>query len=207
MAVSALEVFGVALLGRPVTDAPLAPGTQTIVVRDLGAIARPGPYAPVRTTEESLLAFQRVIDAAFLRGAVLPMPCGVVFRGAERVRHWLEQNYIALSEALHFIAGKCESRVHVVPREGLASNGKTPAELSAMAADAFRRLHRSVTAAVPLRHEDGRELLSAGFLIPVEQWAEFSEQVREEERRNEALEFQMTGPWPPYDFVRMEFGE
>lgn len=204
---SALEVFGVALLGRPVTDAPLAPGTHTIVVRDLGAIARPCPYAPVRATDEALLAFQKVIDAAFLRGAVLPLPCGVVFRGAERVRHWLEQNYIALSEALHFVAGKCESRVHVVPHEGPTSDGKTPAELSALAADAFRRLHRSATAAVPLRHEDGREVLSAAFLIPVEQWAEFSEQVREEERRCGTLDFEMTGPWPPYDFVRMEFGE
>ncbi|MGH7720478.1 MAG: GvpL/GvpF family gas vesicle protein, partial [Gemmatimonadaceae bacterium] len=64
-------------------------------------------------------------------------------------------------------------------------------------------------AAVPLRHagraDPGAEL-SAAFLLPRDAWGEFSERVAELARHSDSLDFELTGPWPPYDFVRIDFG-
>ena len=40
----------------------------------------------------------------------------------------------------------------------------------------------------------------------MERWALFCELVAKEDQRHTDLDFQLSGPWPPYDFVRMEFG-
>jgi hypothetical protein len=40
----------------------------------------------------------------------------------------------------------------------------------------------------------------------MERWGLFTELVAKEDQRHTDLDFQVTGPWPPYDFVRMEFG-
>jgi hypothetical protein len=37
-------------------------------------------------------------------------------------------------------------------------------------------------------------------------YAEFEQRVKEQARRAAGLRFQVTGPWPPYDFVRMDLG-
>jgi hypothetical protein len=37
-------------------------------------------------------------------------------------------------------------------------------------------------------------------------WAEFEAAVAEQGRQDPELRYRVTGPWPPYDFVRMQFG-
>ena len=37
-------------------------------------------------------------------------------------------------------------------------------------------------------------------------WQAFKDNVSKEAERQSALAFRVTGPWPPYDFVRMQFG-
>ncbi|HEY9480112.1 MAG TPA: GvpL/GvpF family gas vesicle protein, partial [Gemmatimonadaceae bacterium] len=49
-------------------------------------------------------------------------------------------------------------------------------------------------------------ILSGAFLIQQDRWAEFAEQVREQALLRSEFIFAKTGPWPPYDFVRMDFG-
>jgi hypothetical protein len=46
----------------------------------------------------------------------------------------------------------------------------------------------------------------ASFLVERERWAQFEAAVLEEGRRDPELRYRVTGPWPPYDFVRMQFG-
>ena len=36
-------------------------------------------------------------------------------------------------------------------------------------------------------------------------WQRFSEAVALQSRKHAALKLDCTGPWPPYDFVRMQF--
>ena len=53
---------------------------------------------------------------------------------------------------------------------------------------------------------DGGEVMGCAFLVQRASWTEFSAHVQEQAKRYDELEFEQTGPWPPYDFVRMELG-
>jgi hypothetical protein len=49
-------------------------------------------------------------------------------------------------------------------------------------------------------------VLSAAFLVEQELWKEFANKVVEQGSRVRNLRLELTGPWPPYDFVHMQFG-
>lgn len=198
-----LQLFGVALL-HGAEAGPVGRDATMLPFRDLAALVRPAPYARIRCDDGELATYRRVIDAAFLHGAVLPAPCGTMFRTADQVRLWMEQNYIALSEGIHFVAGRCETRVHVTPQPTVVAEGTTT-DFGAIAGETFRLLRRHAAAAVPVRGS-GPEALSAAFLLQQEQWATFAEQVQQEAKRHPELRVEQTGPWPPYDFVRLDFG-
>ncbi|HEU4563312.1 MAG TPA: GvpL/GvpF family gas vesicle protein [Gemmatimonadaceae bacterium] len=205
MALSAQQLFGVAFVREGAAEPLIVPDVTTLRFRDLAALVRPAPYARLACAEDALALYRRVVDAAFLHGAVLPAPCGTVFRSADQVRLWMEQNYIALHEGINFVSGRCETRVHAGVSPLAAADAKPP-ELAAAAAESFRILRRHAVAALPVRRDEGAEVLSAAFLIEQDGWADFAEQVREEGARHPALRLEQTGPWPPYDFVRVDFG-
>ena len=203
MALTALKLYGVTLLDRD-SRTPISSEASLVPYRDLGALVKSAPFAPVARCDDELTLYHRVVEDAFRRGAVLPAPFGVVFRSTEHVRQWLEQNYIALSEGIHFVVGRCETRVHIADAGDQPT--ETSADLEAAAAECFRLLRRTAVAAVPVQNEQERGVLSGAFLLDQDRWDEFADQVREQTRRSDALEFEQTGPWPPYDFVRLELG-
>jgi len=49
-------------------------------------------------------------------------------------------------------------------------------------------------------------VLSAAFLVERELWLEFERGFALARAANPALSVDLTGPWAPYDFVRMQFG-
>jgi hypothetical protein len=49
-------------------------------------------------------------------------------------------------------------------------------------------------------------VLSAAFLVEQELWTEFAKEVEERGKQAPNLRFELTGPWPPYDFVQMQLG-
>ena len=204
MALSGLRVFGVARLlsGRK----PLAADTSVMRFRDIAAVARRAAFAPEEPNESVLREYRRVLEEVFERTPILPAPVGTTFRSAEQLQQWLEENYIALVEGLHFVDGRCETRVHV-SGDGETLAGDAEDDAAAAAAECFRVLRRHATAAVPLkRTPEPHGTLSGAYLIERDGWNDFTEQVRELARRHQGLVFEQTGPWPPYDFVRMDFG-
>lgn len=205
MAVTGVRLFGV--VSRPGENgAPVAPGTQTVSVRELAAVVRPAPYAAVQPTAEELSSFRGVIDEVFRGHTVLPAPFGAVFRSREHVAKWLDMHYIALIEAIHFVQSRCEGRVHI-KRRADPPRELPGIELTAQAAEAFRLMRKQTVAGLPVRHAgEGQALLSAAFLIERERWEDFREFVADYQRRSDVLTFDLTGPWPPYDFVRLDLG-
>lgn len=203
------RLYGVALLSR-VNGSGFAgvPGVGVLRFRDIGALVQQAPYNRATAAQLDLGGHRDVIDRAFLAGTVLPAPCGTLFRGTEHVRRWLEQNYIALNEGIHFVVGRCEARVHISLRPG----GAPPAarddsgDAEGAAAECFRLLRRGAVATVSVPPRGQSIILSSAFLIQQDRWGEFAEQVREQALRRSELAFEQTGPWPPYDFVRMDFG-
>jgi hypothetical protein len=184
--------------------APPVPGVVIIRVRDLGAVVRAAPES-LLDAAAATADYDRLFDALFARGAVLPAPPGLVFRSAVTLRAWLEQNYVGLAEGLAFLSGRCEARVHVRPaNHGLPADAIAAASLEA--ADAVRSLRHGAVATITLPQPQAPVLLSVAFLLKTTDWSSFGESVLEQERRYSELRFEQTGPWIPFDFVRLDLG-
>jgi hypothetical protein len=203
MAVNGLRLYGVAALAHA-DDRPLVDSTTVVALRDVGAIVRPSAYTIPPLDDQEMLDCQRVVEAVFRAHTILPAPCGTVFKSEDHVHRWLELNYVSLVEAIHFVDGRCEARVHVsdVPGDDVDAGD---ADHVSLATECFRTLRRFAVAALPLRPEDGR-ILSGAYLVDRGEYSAFEQRVKEQARHAAGLRFNLTGPWPPYDFVRMDFG-
>lgn len=205
VAASGVRLFGVMSVARDSDGGH--PGEASLVrTRDLAALVKQVPDSRRDLDDADIDLHQRVVESAFERGGVLPAPCGTVFRNAEQLRRWMEQNYIALSEGLQFVAGRSEARVHIARRPTTEAEASTPATSSVLT-DCFRTLRRVSSAAMTLPpvHHPEPALFSAAFLLDRERWAEFETTVRSLAHRHAGLILRQTGPWPPYDFVRLDF--
>lgn len=173
-------------------------GDPVIMVRyrDLDALVRPVPYRIPELDDTTLAEHQRMVDGSLRRGTVLPAPFGIVFRGRRAVIRFLEDQYIVLDEGLAFLDNHWELRLHIAPVDEQAGT------LTDLATHLYSELRRFARAAIPLRAREGR-LLSAAFLVERGAWIEFVERAEDLERANPDLTFDVTGPWPPYDFVRI----
>ena len=201
----ALGLFGVTFSEGNVHASPVA-GVELVVVRELAAIVAATPYTSQEPTDERVKHSSEVISAFAARAAVLPAPVGVVFRSRDAVVRWLELHYVALSDALSFVDDRVVGRVHVW-RPGEPADQETGSDLAAVAAETLRELRRSAVATVPLRIEQITGIvLSAAFLIEQELWKDFASKVEEQSERVPNVRLELTGPWPPYDFVQMQFG-
>ena len=185
---------------------PPVPDTELIVVRDVAAVCGQAPYSRPEPTSERITRYATIVEAYSQRGPVLPAPMGVVFRSRDAVQRWLELHFVALSDALNYVENRVVARVHVW-RPGDADEREVGADLAASAADSLRDLRRTSVTTVPLRTEKITGIvLSAAFLVELERRTEFAAQEEELGRQSSELRYEMTGPWPPYDFVQMQLG-
>jgi hypothetical protein len=201
--VNGVRLYGVAPLAH--ADArPLVDSTSLVTLRDIGAIVRPSAYTIPPLDDHEMLECERIVETVFRAQTILPAPCGTVFKSEDHVRRWLELNYISLVEGIHFVEGRCEARVHATAAPG--EDGETPdVDNAGFASESFRNLRKHAVAALPLRPEEGR-LMSAAFLVDRSEYSSFERRVKEQAQDAAGLRFQLTGPWPPYDFVRLDFG-
>ncbi|MDB4914492.1 MAG: Gas vesicle synthesis GvpLGvpF [Gemmatimonadetes bacterium] len=196
----ALKLFGVT-----VNDAHLismsVPDTETIVVRDLAAVCSTAEYRAISADDDSAAAQNRVISILTARGPVLPAPIGVVFRSGESVERWLELHYGALTDALTFVENRVAARVHVFRQT--VDDERT--DMSTIAEECLRVLRTSAVATLPLRAEKlTGVIVSAAFLVEQDKWNDFVLDVDAQSKIALGLRFDLTGPWPPYDFVQMQ---
>jgi hypothetical protein len=201
----ALTLFGVTFLESHDVRPPV-PDTELIVVRDVAAVCAQDPYARLDVTPDRIDYFASVVDAYHQRGPMLPAPMGVVFRSRDAVQRWLELHFVALSDALNYVENRVAARVHVW-RPGEREEREVGADLAAVAAESLRVLRHAAISSVALRTEKLTGIvLSAAYLVENERWSEFAAEVEEQGRHNANLRFELTGPWPPYDFVQMQLG-
>ena len=201
----ALNLYGVTFSEAHEPN-PTAPNTELVVVRDLGAICGQSEYSVIDPSPDRVARYTDVVAIYARRGPVLPAPVGVVFKQRDSVQRWLELHYVALSDALSFVDNRVVGRVHIW-RPGAPEDRETGSDLAAVAAESLRVIRRSAVTTVPLRLEKVTGIvLSAAFLVEQDLWKEFSGEVEEQGRRAPNLRFELTGPWPPYDFVQMQLG-
>ncbi len=205
---NALRLYGVAAVESGHT-ATLAEGTSLAHYRALAAIVEPSGYSAVDLDDVAMGKYLRVLEEAHGHGAVLPAPPGTVFQSQNTLIRWLELHYFTLTEALSVIEGHAAARVSIT-----AQNDKEDADaqksFAALAAESLRLLRSQAAATVTLPRADGDEeegvIAKASFLIDSQRWQAFQDVVSKEAGRQGTLDFKVTGPWPPYDFVRMQFG-
>lgn len=213
--VSAVQLFGLVTLdgghGGPSGVGGLE-GVRVVPFRDVGAVIRDAAYVRLRPSPERVREFRRVVEAAFSERTILPAPFGTVFRSHDDLARWFELHYFTLVDALAYVEDRAMSRVRLSPLEmpSVADTGELSvkvADLDTSAAESFRLLRRHAVASIPVPHKpaDGASA-QASFLVERERWNAFADVVKEESKRFPELLIEQTGPWPPYDFVRMEFG-
>jgi hypothetical protein len=205
---SSLKLYGVAAVDSGQSTS-LAEGTTLVHYRALAAIVEPSAYATVGLDNGEMDKYLRVVEDVHAHVAVLPAPPGTVFQSHSTLTRWLELHYFTLTEALSVVEGHAAARVSITTN-GTQDTGTAGKSFAALAADSLRTLRSQAAATVTLPKADGDEedgiVARASFLIDSQRWQAFQEIVSKEASRQTALTFRVTGPWPPYDFVRMQFG-
>jgi hypothetical protein len=225
-------------------------GVRLLSFRALSAVVVDVPSGKREPEAPNTVFHRSIVAALFARQSVVPLPPGVVFRRADTLVNWLDLHYAGLRDALRYVDGRAEARVHVRPASSqgeLAERTAVAEPESGFTTSALEILHelgRDVTAWMPAPHVTtgraafsapqpvttstvvqtaqaaglgrapgadrgrGRDLadISASFLVERSHWREFAEAVAAEAQQAPGLAISLTGPWPPYDFVRLQFG-
>jgi hypothetical protein len=205
---SGLKLFAVAAVENGNGDA-LAPDTTLVQHRGLAAIVEPAPYSSAKLEDADIERYAVVVEEAFRAAPILPAPLGTVFKSHGALSHWLELHYFTLTDALNVVEGHVSARVSIGPA-ATAKDAPAAKSIKALGAESLRlfRGHAAATVMLPVTEDESKEGLvaRASFLVPEEKWEAFQSAVSQEGKRQSALEVLLTGPWPPYDFVRMQFG-
>ena len=204
---SSLRLYGVAAVESGQATS-LAEETSLVHYRALAAIVEPCPYTVTTLDDDEMAKYLRVLEEAHAHSTVLPAPPGTVFQSQSILTRWLELHYFTLTEALAVVEGHAAARVSITS-QARPDDGEAQKSFAALAAESLRMLRSQATATVTLPKADGDEedgvVARASFLIDSQRWQNFKDTVSKEAQRQTALDFRVTGPWPPYDFVRMQF--
>ncbi|HZT92506.1 MAG TPA: GvpL/GvpF family gas vesicle protein [Gaiellaceae bacterium] len=174
-------------------------------------------------------AHQDVLQAAASAAAVVPFRFGTIYRDAADVRAMLRDRRDELVAALERVRGRVElgvkawasapeparearpasGRAYLEQRLGAQERDRRSMQLLADAArDAHERLRARAEGAVANRPQPreltGRDetmILNGAYLVADE--VPLREEVARlgDEYRGLGVEFEVTGPWPPYNFV------
>lgn len=192
-----------AVLRAPADEGPWdaadpALGVELVSAAGLAALVAPAAEPGHDADPEQVAARHWEVHRALLRGDVVPAPVGVVFDALDAVRAFLTESHAGLSGALERVAGRWEFRLHV----DVVDAGFSPQLALDLATHIYAELRRIAVAANTLPQISGR-VLSAAFLVNRTASAAFQDRLEVLARLNSALGLDLTGPWPPYDFVTM----
>jgi hypothetical protein len=202
----AAPAHGWTLLGvlrAPAQDAAWDPadpalGVELVREGDLAALLVPAGAAGHEADAAHVAAQHWEVHRALLLGDVVPAPVGVVFTGHDQVRAFLTESHAGLSGALERVAGRWEFRLHVEVVDPAFSRDLA-LDLSTHIYAELRRISAAAVTLPTTRHR----VLSAAFLVDRDASSSFQDRLEVLARLNSALGVDLTGPWPPYDFVTM----
>ncbi len=184
------------------------PGAHGIAFRDVAALVRPCANRNEPPSDAAFLDHHTLV-AALTRGhTLLPAPPLTTFRTGASALQWLELHAVALMDGLAYVDGRVGARV--TAGRDLAGATSDPSVLppSAAAIESFRALRRYAAATVPVSNGtvgDGTTIATEAFLVDRTSWDRFDAEVTAEDVRSPGLTLRLTGPWPVYDFVRLQF--
>ncbi len=187
---------------RALAKLTVAGDERLIEHEGLAALVHSVPYRVPDWDAERIREHSRTVERAMRRLTIVPAPYGIVFEGPEQVIGFLDDQHIALDEALSFLDGAFEMRLHIQPSGQRA--GGTEGDRADQVAEFYTALRRRSRAAMPLATDRDR-LMSAAFLVDRAGWVSFVEYADALDSDHPEYRFDLTGPWPAYDFVQIAF--
>lgn len=153
----------------------------------------------------------RRVESLVREVPLVPMPPGVRARDRQAVRSFLERARLPVLEALDLCEGCWELRVHLSggsARDGDAreADARAPEAGDGETAGAARELHRALrrrSRAVRRLPTGDRGRRSCAYLVARPRWIGFVEEAARREGAAPGLAVDVTGPWAPWDFVRV----
>jgi hypothetical protein len=164
-------------------------------------VVRRTPFRRVDATSDAITQHRQVVETLHRERATVPAPFGTVFRSRDSLLAWMELHYIALGDALAFVKDRSGARIRMTPAANVAM-----AEFETTVFDSLRFLKRTAVAYVTPEADFADRSAEASFLVERTKWDAFTIALREEQQRLPDMEIESSGPWPPYDFVRLSFG-
>ena len=184
------------------------PGAHGITFRDVAAVVRPCANRHEQPSDAAFLDHHTLV-AGLSRGyTILPAPPLTTFRTGASALQWLELHAVALNDGLAYVDGRAGARVTAIRDIAGATSDPSVLAPSAAAIESFRVLRRYATATVPVSNDtvgDGTTIATEAFLVERASWDRFDAEVTAEDVRSPGLTLRLTGPWPVYDFVRLQF--
>ena len=183
-------------------------GATAITFREVAAVVRPCAPRGELPSDDTLMEHHSTVAGLARACTIVPAPPLTTFRTSASVLQWLELHAISLADGLAYVDGRCGARV--TAERDLAGVTSDPSVLppSAAAIESFRALRRYAKATVPVSTEtvgDGTTIATEAFLVERGAWERFAAEVVAEDVRSPGLILRLTGPWPVYDFVRLQF--
>jgi len=183
-------------------------GAEALVVRQLAALLAENSLGAGADLGQRVARYRAVIELAFAERSVVPLPCGTIFRSRASVERWLELHHSPLQEALEFVAERAMMRVRV----GVA--GAPATEAAAASVDgrlwtALRGLKGDAIAAIPVvsgAEARAERAAVCAYLIDRDEIGAFEQRVASLTSAEPHLRVELSGPFPAYDFVQMDFG-
>jgi hypothetical protein len=185
------------------SSTPRLDGVDSVALRDLVAIGHRVTPRRVEPTSQAITSYRAIVERIFRERAIVPAPFGTVFRSHAALTRWLELHYVSLREALGWVNERAVARLIM----SATADTATP-DYEAAVFESMKFLRRHAVASITLPDEsDGKpRTAELSFLVDRERWSAFSDAVRDEQERVAGVTIQQSGPWPAYDFVRLQFG-
>lgn len=188
--------------------------------------ANPAQWAKEPSEDDPLVVLAKrhdiVVRAVFEHHPVLPLRFGTILRDEQAAIRLLADHHTEAGEGLDRVEGHREWGVRArLPHPGkpaeVSTEGMSGTDYLAMRRDrlaAAARTRRDGSAAATALHDalsrhatetahrakKSTPLLDAAYLVPTAAEPEF----QAEAERHDDLAVEVTGPWPPYSFVRLQ---
>jgi Gas vesicle synthesis protein GvpL/GvpF len=183
-------------------------GAHGITFRDVAALVRPCANRNEVATDAAYLEHHRLVADLSRGHTLLPAPPLTTFRTGASALQWLELHAVTLADGLSYVDGRVAARVTADRDVAGATSDPSVLPPSAAAIESFRALRRYGAATVPVSTGtvgDGTTIATEAFLVDRGSWDRFAAEVTAEDVRSPGLSLRLTGPWPVYDFVRLQF--
>lgn len=177
----------------------------TIPYKDISAVVSDTPLTEYQPTEENIKIHNEIVNLVMKEHSVIPMAFGMVFKDKEVLLSVLEKSYDAIKKSLELFDNKVELGVKIVLNKELMELLEGEMK-SKFASYIFESLKKGAAESVNGKLFSERLLLNASFLVEKNKVEEFSKEV-DKVKGMLAPKVQYTGPWPPYNFVKINIGK